>query len=591
MLTNNVLVRILIWILQRCHQLLNYPRVLINALFQNKSPFTISSSTALVISALFLWSKWYPTVRRFGVLGAFQLLFLSTLKRVPGGSNLIDAELEKSRQGMKEALKPPRSRHKVYHQLPEEGVSRQILREEMLFQLSEEKSMRKKRGHGGMYVMVHEKYDKFASDSEQKRREMAEVMDSYFDVKEEAYLYFSHTNTLYFNLFPGIRKFDLELISMASNMLHAPEPAGVLTSGGSESIFMAMKCWRSYGKKMRGIQTPNVVLCTTAHPAFQKALDYLQIEVRYVSMNTDEETFGTMNVDEMRSRIDGNTICIVASAPCYPYSVVDDVEAICAVAKSKGGVAVHVDHCYGGFCLSFLVELGVTTQRFDFSVDGVSSMSCDMHKQAGADKGCSAVIYRSFEVRRFQFYAFPNWPGGLYASSGLQGSSNGGLKAVAWAMLLHKGRRQLKEKAMNLFSKVERFKKLIAQRLDHCSVLGQPIACGVTFKFHGELEGLDYAVGEALEEVGGWKLSRMQFPSCLAFISSQHWIDQIDQLVDDIETAAKLVLEDPDKYNTSGMAGVYGTGATFPDRGLVNESIRTFLDIMMTPQEVQACDD
>merc|ERR1719400_1596181 len=101
-------------------------------------------------------------------------------------------------------------------------------------------------------------------------------------------------------------------------------------------------------------------------------------------------------------------------------------------------------------------------------------MSCDMHKQAGADKGCSAVVYRSFAFRRHQFYAFPNWPGGLYASSGLQGSSNGGLKAVAWAMLVHKGRRFLEDKAMNIYHKVERFKKVIGDMPD-CKVLGHPI--------------------------------------------------------------------------------------------------------------------
>merc|ERR1719228_2785728 len=133
--------------------------------------------------------------------------------------------------------------------------------------------MRKKRGHGGMYVAVHEKYERLASESEQQRQKMTQIIESNLSIKEEAYLYFSHTNTLYPMLFPGIRKFDLELISMVSSMLHAPEPAGILTSGGSESIFMAMKCWRSYAEKIKGIGgmgsgvTPNVVLCDTAHPA------------------------------------------------------------------------------------------------------------------------------------------------------------------------------------------------------------------------------------------------------------------------------------------------------------------------------------
>ena len=319
-------------------------------------------------------------------------------------------------------------------------------------------------------------------------------------------------------------------------------------------------------------------LCDIAHPAFVKALDYLQIEARFVPKNTSDDLFGTMNVDKMESAIDRNTICIVASAPCYPYSVVDDIEAICAVAKRKGDIPVHVDHCFGGFCLSFL-----DCRAFDFRVDGVCSMSCDMHKQAGADKGCSAVIYRSFELRRYQFYAFPNWPGGLYASSGLQGSSNGGLKAVAWAMLVHKGRRYLREKAMKLYSNVERLRKSITEKVDDCKVLGHPVACGVAFKFTGKLADYDYAIGEALKEVGGWDVSRMQFPSCLTFQASQHWIDEIEHLVEDIQKAAQLVVEHPENYTKSGMAGVYGTAASFPDRGMITESVITYLDVIMTP--------
>ena len=77
-----------------------------------------------------------------------------------------------------------------------------------------------------MYVAVHEKYDKFAAESEEERQRITAVIDSTLSVKEEAYLYFSHTNTLYPMLFPGIRKFDLEIISMVSSMLYAPEPAG-----------------------------------------------------------------------------------------------------------------------------------------------------------------------------------------------------------------------------------------------------------------------------------------------------------------------------------------------------------------------------
>ena len=110
------------------------------------------------------------------------------------------------------------------------------------------------------------------------------------------------------------------------------------------------------------------------------------------------------------------------------------------VKERKGGIPVHVDNCLGGFLLSFLYDSKLINKPFDFRVDGVCSISCDMHKQAGSDKGCSAIIYSKMEYRPYQYYAYVDWPGGLYASAGFQGSANGGLKAVAWSMLLSKGK-------------------------------------------------------------------------------------------------------------------------------------------------------
>lgn len=141
---------------------------------------------------------------------------------------------------------------------------------------------------------------------------------------------------------------------------------------------------------------------------------------------------------------------------------------------------------------------------------------------------------------------------------------------------------------MNLFNKVERFKTLIEEEVSDCKVLGHPVACGVAFKFTGKMADCDYAIGEALHEVGGWEVSRMQFPSCLAFQASQQWIDEIDQLVADIAAAQQLVLRHPDKYTKSGMAGVYGTAATFPDRGLIAEAVISYLDVVMTPESGDA---
>eukprot|EP01084_Bolivina_argentea_P106236 190167_1 len=376
---------------------------------------------------------------------------------------------------------------------------------------------------------------------------------------------------------------------MASKLFHADDHAVTLSSGGTESIFLAMKCWRSYAEKTRGIgglhnsNIPNVLMPKTAHPAFVKACDLLRMEARFIDTYTHPELYGMVDLQKLENAIDKNTICIVGSAPCFPYSVVDDIEGICEIAKRYGDIPVHVDNCLGGFLLSFLNDSDIINKPFDFRVDGVCSISMDMHKQAGSDKGCSAVIYNKFEYRQHQFYTYADWPGGLYACDGFAGSGNGGLKAVAWAMLLNKGKNKLKEDAIKMYQRVKYLKQKIEIQIENCDVLGEPVACGVAFKFKGELMDCDYAIAEALKEIGGWELARLQNPISLYFQAGHQWIDEIDQLIIDLQKAAILTMKDPSKYKNAGMAALYGTTATFPDRSLIEQTIANYLDVLHTP--------
>jgi sphinganine-1-phosphate aldolase len=48
-------------------------------------------------------------------------------------------------------------------------------------------------------------------------------------------------------------------------------------------------------------------------------------------------------------------------------------------------------------------------------------------------------MYRSKELRRYQYYVFPDWSGGLYASPSMAGSRPGAIIAGAWAVINHIG--------------------------------------------------------------------------------------------------------------------------------------------------------
>lgn len=171
---------------------------------------------------------------------------------------------------------------------------------------------------------------------------------------EEASLMFLHENALNPSVFPSLRRMENEVVSMCLNLYHGgPGARGNLTSGGTESILMAVKTWRDFYRDTKGITEPNMIASSTVHPAFEKAAHYFNVEIVHVPCRDD----GSADVAKMAFAVNRNTILLVASAPQYPHGVMDDVEGLSAVAE-KRGIALHVDACVGGFMLPFVERLG-----------------------------------------------------------------------------------------------------------------------------------------------------------------------------------------------------------------------------------------
>ena len=285
------------------------------------------------------------------------------------------------------------------------GVSREVIREELMHQLSLEKGITANKSHGGLYTASYDSKNRFLDKNSNKFID-CESRDKLL-IKEEAYLMFQHTNTLYPFLYPGTRKFDTEIISMVSKLLNSKVVVGSTTSGGTESIYMAMYCYREYAKNVRNVISPEVVVGISAHPAFFKACHALNIKIHVCSVNP--KTYD-VNLSEMKSYINKNTIALVGSAPGFPHGVIDDIKGICNIAKYNGiEIPVHVDNCLGGFVLSFLDEY--IDKAWDFRCNGVTSISVDLHKHGGAPKGLSCIIYNNKEIWKHQIYSYVNWPG------------------------------------------------------------------------------------------------------------------------------------------------------------------------------------
>jgi glutamate/tyrosine decarboxylase-like PLP-dependent enzyme len=258
---------------------------------------------------------------------------------------------------------------------------------------------------------------------------------SVHDVAEQAARLYLHENALNTKAFPSLGSIQSECVRWTVDLLNGPASvAGFLTSGGTESILCGVLAARERAEAERKIHGGNIVLPESAHAAFHKAAHLFGLEIRKAPVNAD----WTADVDAMREQVDSKTVLVVGSAPQYPQGVVDPIPAIAELAATVGANC-HVDACMGGFVLPFAERLGRDVPVWDFRVDGVHSISADIHKLGYAPKGVSVILHRSKDLRRYQTFIFDGWLGGFYASPSLQGTRSGLPMAAAWAVMQHLG--------------------------------------------------------------------------------------------------------------------------------------------------------
>lgn len=258
---------------------------------------------------------------------------------------------------------------------------------------------------------------------------------SVHDVAERAAAMFLHENALNTKAFPSLGQIQSEVVGWTAGLLHGPETAsGFLTSGGTESIQCAVLAARERGRAERGVTEPEIVVAESAHAAFHKSAHLFGMHIVATPVADD----WTADVDAMAGAVGPNTVLVVGSAPQYPQGVIDPIPAIAALAATVGANC-HVDACMGGFVLPFAELLGRDVPPWDFRVDGVHSISADIHKLGYAPKGVSVILHRTKQLRAFQTFVFDGWLGGFYASPNLQGTRSGLPMAAAWAVMQHLG--------------------------------------------------------------------------------------------------------------------------------------------------------
>ena len=262
------------------------------------------------------------------------------------------------------------------------------------------------------------------------------------EVLREAFGMFLVENGLGMRAFPSIARMENETLSMVRGLLHGDdETAGIFTSGGTESIFLAVLAMREWARTEKpGVSRPNIVTPHSAHPALNKAAHLQGLDVVRVPVAPD---YGA-DVKALEAAITPETIGLYVSAPTYSLGMVDPVEEVGEMAARRG-LWLHVDACVGGILSPFVRECGYKVPSFDFAVPGVTSISADLHKSGFAAKPASTVSFRTRAQREFARYTFDDWPSGVYTSLTFTGTRPGGAIAAAWAALNFLGREGYRE--------------------------------------------------------------------------------------------------------------------------------------------------
>ena len=361
----------------------------------------------------------------------------------------------------------------------------------------------------------------------------------------EAYRMFLSANGLDPTAFPSLLRMENEILGFCAGHLGGgPEAAGNFTSGGTESLILAVKTARDWARVHRPeVKEPEMIVPVSAHAALHKAAHYLGVTV--VPTAIDPVTFKA-DVAAIRAAITDNTILIAASAASYAHGVIDPIAEIGVIAQERG-LLFHVDACIGGFLLPYLRRLGEAVPAFDLSVPGVTSISMDLHKYGYAPKGASVVLYRDKGLRRHQIYACAGWTGYAVVNATVQSTKSGGPIAAAWTLLHAIGDRGYLELARK---SLEATRKIIAgvREIAGLRLLGEPAMSLVAFTAEGAQV---FTIADAMK-ARGWlvqpQLQGLGAPASLHLTISAGHLAVVDRFLADLRAAvgeAREAAEDP----------------------------------------------
>lgn len=530
--------------------LVNHFRTSANSFLSQYEPlFLVVIPILSLFVARFLQSV-LTVIQENGLKSSLIASFMFIIKLVPGVRRYLDAEKQKVVDKLQSGSKSKRDGWRT--ELPASGLGSRVL--EMMKEEKGKDVAWQGKCSGTVYIGGAES-------------------EGHFSLINEACSMFAHTNPLHLDVFQSVVHYEAEVVAMTAALLGSKEKAsggqicGNMTSGGTESILLAVKSSRDYMRTKKGIKKPEMIIPVSAHSAYDKAAQYFNIKLWRVPVNKDFQA----DVKAIRRFLNKNTILIVGSAPGFPHGIIDPIKELGQLAMSFG-VCFHVDLCLGGFVLPFARKLGYPIPPFDFSVQGVTSISVDVHKYGLAPKGTSIVLYRNHEIRKHQFVAVTEWSGGLYVSPTIAGSRPGSLIAGAWAAMMALGEEGYLENTRQIMEASKKITEGI-KGIPELFVVGRPDMTIVAFASNV----LDIFEVNDLMSSKGWHLNALQRPNSLHICVTLQHVSVVDDFLKDLQESVQTVKENPGPIN-GGLAPIYGAAGRMPDRVMVQELLVNFMD-------------
>ena len=391
------------------------------------------------------------------------------------------------------------------------------------------------------------------------------------ELSTDIYKRYAWTNPLHADMFPQVRKMEAEVVAMGLKIFNGGKGAcGTMTSGGTESILMAMRAYREIAFE-RGIVMPEIVAPVTAHCALDKAADYFQMKLVRVPMNNAY----TCSARAMRHFITSNTIVLVGSVPQFPHGTVDPVKEYAKLAQYYG-IYMHVDCCLGGFLAPFAEKAGFDFPVFDFRLEGVTSISADTHKYGFSPKGSSVIMYSNRELRMKQFFTAMEWPGGAYGTPTIAGSRPGAIIAATWATMMYFGEEGYVEATRKIVSTTQKIESGL-RNIPGLYVMGKPELSVVAV---GSRDFNIYRLSSEMKKKG-WYLCDLQKPPgvhlAVTMLHTQEGV--AERFVTDARQCVEVIKKNEDG-NVTGMGAMYGSTSKIPDRSMVTEIALSFMELI-----------